>query len=371
MCETHNIPTSWYFDDAIAEFESQTIFQKKHAYMGHQLMVTKPNDYHVLERENHSKVLFNQNGAYSLLANICRHHEAMMLKASGNTHKIICPVHKWAYSTNGELLNAPRFEKKPCLNLENQSLTSFHGLLFLENPATHYKLGKDIIKRLDMTNYQFYKASSQVYGFNWKLFMEVYLDNYHIPAIHPGLSKITNVLDQVWQISENYSAQFVKLQATFKHTESKYYQRYQALLMDHSEKKELNQDIMWLALYPNLMVERYPFATVISSIHPLSTNKCINHIEYYMDCDIVNKYPDFPEIFEAAYTETAQEDAEICELIHQGRQALFNEGKNQAGPHHPIMEQGLPSFYNFLQTQMRLQVSPRSASADNTSSLVV
>lgn len=350
--QNNAIPTSWYFDKQIASIESEHVFNKKSAYIGHELMVSKPNDYHVSKRENGAKVIFNQSTGYSLLSNICRHHEAIMLKESGNTSKIICPVHKWAYNTDGTLINAPRFDKKPCSNLENQNLKNIHGLLFHQDSKNKYAFSEAIIQRLNISDYQFHKSSSETYPFNWKIFMEVYLDNYHIPATHPGLSKITNVFEQDWEISSNYSAQFVKLYSHPKHTFSQYYQRYQEIIMEYTKSNELNQEIMWLALYPNLMIERYPFATVISSVHPLTNDECINHVDYFVHRHVAELFPDFPAIFEAAYSETAHEDATICELIHQGRKALFKEGKNQAGTHHPIMEKGLPSFYEFIRQKI-------------------
>jgi len=50
--------------------------------------------------------------------------------AGGN---IVCPIHRWTYSSSGELLGAPHFERDPCLNLSNYPLRQWNGLLFEEN----------------------------------------------------------------------------------------------------------------------------------------------------------------------------------------------------------------------------------------------
>lgn len=184
--------------------------------------------------------------------------------------------------------------------------------------------------------------------------MEVYLDNYHIPVIHPGLSRLVDVQNQEWQIGEDYSAQCVKLHSSFKEVRSESYQSYQKLIKEHRHDAPEEQEIMWLALYPNLMIERYPFAMVISTVTPLNPDECLNQVEYFVDRTIAEQHPDFPKVFEAAYAETANEDAKACELIHEGRKAMYQDGSNQASPHHPLMEEGLPSFYAFMHRKIRL-----------------
>ena len=350
MSKNISLPIAWYVDDYIAQREINHLSGKEPIYVGHQLMVPNINDFHVLERENHSKILFHNEDFYSLISNVCRHHEALMLSSRGNTQKIICPVHRWSYNTEGVLLNAPRFAEKPCLNLDRHELTAFHGLLFMGDEAPPFNLHQEVVDTINSSNYQFSKVVTQTYPFNWKIFMEVYLDNYHIPVVHPGLSKLVDVENQQWLIEENHSAQFVRLKADFTRFGTKKYELYQSLIKEHWGANVLVQDIMWLALYPNIMIEKYPFALVISSLEPTAADECINIVEYYLDQEIVKKYPDFPAIFTNAYAETAAEDAEICELIFQGRKALYGNGKTQSehDPHHPLMEKGLPSFYNFM-----------------------
>src|SRR5260370_3584102 len=68
--------------------------------------------------------------------------QAVMLKGRGNLMtegkghaggNIVCPLHRWTYSTSGELLGAPHFSHDPCLNLNNYRLREWNGLLFEDN----------------------------------------------------------------------------------------------------------------------------------------------------------------------------------------------------------------------------------------------
>ena len=47
-----------------------------------------------------------------------------------NGGNVVCPLHRWTYSGEGELIGAPHFPCNPALNLANKSLKSWNGLLF-------------------------------------------------------------------------------------------------------------------------------------------------------------------------------------------------------------------------------------------------
>ena len=125
--------------------------------------------------------------------------------------------------------------------------------------------------------------------------------------------------------------------------------------MDYLGTNWVDMNVLWLALYPNIMIEHYPFMLIISTIKPISNTECINHIEYYFDADVIKKFPEFAAIAMAAYLETAKEDNEICELISEGKSVLNEEHQNQSGPAHPLMEKGLSSFYQFLHENILIE----------------
>ncbi len=68
-------------------------------------------------------------GGVELLSNICRHRQAIMLDGRGIAPNIVCPIHRWTYDLNGELLGAPHFAEQPCVKLRSTPLQT------LERPA--------------------------------------------------------------------------------------------------------------------------------------------------------------------------------------------------------------------------------------------
>lgn len=350
------IPTSWYFDESIYQLEQERIFNQSPNYIGHELMVPNINDYFVLEKEGNSRMLVRNQRGVEVLSNICRHHQAIMLDGTGNSEKIICPLHRWVYNTEGKLMSAPQFPQNPCLNLDCHSLTNWQGLLFQGNGIPVNELPPELMREFDFNGYAFSSISMQSYPFNWKIFMEVFIDNYHIQPFHPGLRSFVNCANQHWKIGTNYSAQFVSMQPNLTKSTSPHYKRYQEALLDYTKGKLPTYGAVWFAYYPNIMIEHYPEMLVISTLVPQGVERCMNIVEFYHPRDVLENFPDLARAAQDAYNETAIEDEEVCARMHNGRRELYKNGLNQAGPFHALMEEGLPSFYAYLHHKLQLKV---------------
>ena len=51
------LPVSWYFDPAIFAREKELLFKSGPNYIGHELMVPNPGDFHTLAWMDHAKML--------------------------------------------------------------------------------------------------------------------------------------------------------------------------------------------------------------------------------------------------------------------------------------------------------------------------
>jgi len=164
-------PLGWYFDPGILEVEQRLLFAQGPNYVGHELMVPNQGDYHVL-RGDAQILVRNQNGV-ELLSNICRHRQAIMLEGRGNAQHIVCPIHRWTYKTDGELLGAPHFPQNPCLNLNKSPLQNWNGLLFSGKRDVAKDLARvGVMQDLDFSGYMLDRVQVDEYAFNWKTFIE-------------------------------------------------------------------------------------------------------------------------------------------------------------------------------------------------------
>jgi nitrite reductase/ring-hydroxylating ferredoxin subunit len=182
---TCQLPVAWYFDDAVFA-EEKKLFEAGPNYVGHELMVPAPGDYQTLAWMDHAKVLVRNAGGVELLSNVCRHRQSIMLEGRGRLENIVCPLHRWTYDLKGELLGAPHFPESPCVKLASTPLTHWNGLLFAGTADPHAALAGMDTSDWDFSGYVLDRVMVDEYEMNWKTFIEVYLEVYHVDPLPSG-----------------------------------------------------------------------------------------------------------------------------------------------------------------------------------------
>ena len=357
------LPVSSYFDDALFQRELKSIFQQGPKYVGHQLSVPEIGDYHALPQEAGGRALIRSERGVELVSNICRHRQAVMLQGRGSLNpqqkgsaggNIVCPLHRWTYAPSGALLGAPHFAQDPCLNLQNYALREWNGLLFEDN-------GRDIAadlanmgprSALDFTGFKLDHVEMHECNYNWKTFIEVYLEDYHVEPFHPGLGNFVTCDDLSWQFQKEYSVQTVGIANRLGKAGSPVYKRWQEQLMQYRQGAVPEYGAIWLTYYPHIMVEWYPHVLTVSTLHPISPEKTLNMVEFYYPEEIVAFEREFVEAQQAAYMETCIEDDEIGERMDAGRKALYKRGDNEVGPYQSPMEDGMQHFHEWYRRKM-------------------
>jgi len=347
------LPVHWYFDPQIYVLEQKVLFKQGPGYVGHELMVPNHGDYYALAWHGNAQVLIrNQHGA-ELVSNICRHRQAVILKGRGNAKNIICPLHRWTYDLNGKLLGAPYFTESPCLDLARTPLQNWNGMLFNGKRDIARDLANLGVRReLDFSGFMLDRVQVDEYACNWKTFIEVYLEDYHVVPFHPGLGNFVSVNDLRWEFGAWHSVQTCGIKKGLSRPGTPVYRKWHEALLRYNEGGEPPHGAIWLTYYPNIMVEWYPHALVVSTIVPRGPETCTNIIEFYYPEDIVLFEREFIEAEQAAYEETALEDAEICERMTAGRRALYQHGRNEVGPYQSPMEDGMLHFHEFLRREL-------------------
>ena len=350
---TSQLPVDWYFDPRIYELEKRLLFDTGAQYVGHELMTPETGDYQSLAWTHNAKALVRNTNGISLLGNICRHRQAVMLQGRGNSKNIVCPLHRWTYGLDGKLLGAPHFPQNPCLDLAQTPLTNWNGLLFAgqRDVARDFaKLG--VASDLDFSGFMFDRVEIEEYHCNWKTFIEVYLEDYHVDPFHPGLGGFVNVADLKWEMGDWYSVQTCGVKNGLAKPGSAIYKNWHEQVMRYRDGNTPAHGAIWLTYFPALMVEWYPHVLVVSNIIPRGPEACTNVIEFYYPEDIVLFEREFIEAERAAYIETAHEDREICERMTAGRKALYLQGTSDAGPYQSPMEDGMQHFHKFLRREI-------------------
>ncbi len=362
------LPVSSYFDEALFQRELETIFQRGPRYVGHTNAVANLGDYHALPQEKEGRALVRTPQGVELVSNICRHRQAVMLNGRGNLGEnrkghagghIVCPLHRWTYSGGqssqlGSLLGAPHFSQDPCLDLKRYALREWNGMLFEDN-------GRDIEadlagmgprSALNFDGMVLDHVELHECNYNWKTFIEVYLEDYHVEPFHPGLGNFVTCSDLRWEFKPEYSVQTVGVQNLLSKSGSPVYQRWHQQLMQYREGQLPEHGAIWLTYYPHIMVEWYPHVLTVSTLHPISVDKTLNMVEFYYPEEISAFEREFVEAQRAAYMETCIEDDEIAERMDAGRKALLARGDNEVGPYQSPMEDGMQHFHEWYRRQL-------------------
>ena len=363
------LPVSSYFDEALFQRELETIFHRGPRYVGHQLAVPEAGDYYALPQEKEGRALVRNNGGgIELISNVCRHRQAVMLKGRGNLRtegkghaggNIVCPLHRWTYSTQGELLGAPHFAHDPCLNLNNYRLREWNGLLFEDNGRDIEAdlAGMQLREQLNFEGFVLDHVEMHECNYNWKTFIEVYLEDYHVGPFHPGLGNFVTCDDLKWEFAREYSVQTVGVAPSFGRPGSDIYRKWHEVLLNYRGGKMPERGAIWLTYYPHIMVEWYPHVLTVSTLHPVAVDRTMNVVEFYYPEEIAAFEPGFVQAQKAAYMETAIEDDEIGERMDAGRRALYERGDNEVGPYQSPMEDGMQHFHEWYRRAMG-QVAP-------------
>ena len=343
------LPVSVYFDEALLKRETQQLFLNGPRYAGHELMVPNVGDFATLAWENEGRMLVRNQHGIELLSNVCRHRQAKMFNGRGNANTLVCPLHRWTYDLKGELIGAPHFGETPCLNLSKTPLQSWNGLLFENNNVNVAQiLGKlGVTRDLDFSGYMLDHVEVHDCDYNWKTFIEVYLEDYHVEPFHPGLGSFVSCDDLKWEFGEQYSVQTVGVHhALAKHGSPKY-RKWQEQILQFRGGEAPPYGAIWLTLYPNIMVEWYPHVLVVSTLWPNGPQKTRNVVEFYYPEEIVLFEREFVEAERAAYMETCEEDDEIALRMDAGRKILLDRGVNEVGPYQSPMEDGMQHFHEW------------------------
>ncbi|MDO8314056.1 MAG: aromatic ring-hydroxylating dioxygenase subunit alpha [Rugosibacter sp.] len=346
------LPVEWYFDEKLFELEQKVIFEAGANYVGHELMVPNVNDYRSQEWNDHGRMIIQQPDGLYEMSNVCRHRQAIMLEGSGNTKNIVCPIHRWTYDCGGTLVGAPHFVSNPALSLKKQKLENWQGLLFKGPRSADVDLASMRFKNMfDFKGYRLDRVELHECNYNWKTFIEVYLEDYHVTPYHPGLGGFVTCDDLSWQFADWYSVQQVGIQSLAK-PGSAIYHRWHKVVLDYHNGELPKSGAIWLTYYPNIMVEWYPQVLVVSRLIPQDVNKTLNVVEFYYPEDIALFEPEFIQAEQAAYMETALEDDDIAMRMDRGRYALMKQGQSETGPYQSPMEDGMQHFHEYYRRLM-------------------
>ena len=196
-----SLPTRFYWDPAIYDFEMEAIFSKNWLYFGPVHKLAEPGDVVVRQMGKYPIVVTrDREGELRAFLNVCRHRGYTVAEHDrSKCLRLVCRYHGWSYNLDGTLANAPDAEAEAgfCrgkLSLMPVAVEQF-GPAIVVNPdadarpfrESHSAFagvydGQDFCP--DPDRYVMRKEITYEIGTNWKLWYDNGTECYHCPNIH-------------------------------------------------------------------------------------------------------------------------------------------------------------------------------------------
>ena len=167
---------------------------------------------------------------------------------------------------------------------------------------------------------------------NWKVYMDNYLEGYHLPHVHPGLSKLLDYRSYETSLKDWYSYQFSPLDVNDK--QNNFYGEGSA---------------HYYCVYPNLMLNILPGRLQTNVILPAANNKTKIIFDYYYSELGSDKTKNLIQQDREFSDEIQEEDITICQRVQQG----LNSGSYHAGRLCIKRETGVLHFQNLVRQAYR------------------
>jgi len=258
--------------------------------------------------------------------NACPHKQTKLFgNSSACAGKIVCPLHHWTFDSTGTFISGRGFNSTPDMSLTKSPVYTWQGFIMSGDNNWVQTINKELENDLDLftgNNYSIWKREHLESNFDWKIFLEIYLDLYHVRSAHPSLRSVIDINDYKYSFGDGWSCMHAHIDNVG--SKLKKYEKAHRWVSACEELGLFNTPckIIWLVIYPNVMLEIYPGCIIVSQVYPNGIGKNKSTLEFYFDNEIMNINPDFAQITYDFWMETADEDEEICEQIQEGRKNM-------------------------------------------------
>lgn len=337
------IPSMWYYDKNFLDQEKKEIFLKEWQLIGSHSQVKNTGDVLAAEIANNPIIVSRQeDNTLKGFYNVCQHRGGPLVYENCSLSKLQCKYHGWVYDLNGNLKSARGFKNSELnindYNLTPVNVTEWMGQIFVNlsnDPAdlcNQIDEIKTLISPIDFSNYTFKFRESYKINCNWKVYMDNFLEGFHIPFVHPELNKVIDYKSYKTEIYDRFSLQWCPLDSEL----SPY---------GKSPTPEENK-AFYFTIFPNIILNIAPGRLQTNIIEPKDSKTCIVHFDYHFDDPEkanIKQDAEFSEIVQ-------QEDILICENVQKG---LESNGYDQ-GKFSPLHEQGVLHFQSLVRNSLNL-----------------
>jgi choline monooxygenase len=321
----HGLDVNWYLDPAIYDVERREVFAREWVLVGYEFQVREPGSFISEDLAGFPVIVWRSpQGQLVSFLNICPHRAGpIMWNDQACQANLVCRYHGWAFDSSGNLRNTPGFgaEMPEDMNLTMVRVEVWRGMIFVclhaDTPPLMEWFGTfpTICEKYPIESYRFHAKTVRQCTMNWKTYSDNFLEGYHVPYIHLGMSRDI--------VAKDYEVRMKGDRRWNIHT---------------SEPKtdESLWDGVWVYFWPNFSIDIFPGGISIERWLPRGHDRTDLIFEYFF----ADANPEVEAIVKTS-EEVADEDVRACEVVHYN----MKSGAYKPGPLSPRHEAAVAIFH--------------------------
>jgi choline monooxygenase len=348
--EASTLPSSFYKDPEVFARVREKVFARSWQFVGDTDLVKVPGAVHpftMLEGFLDEPMVLSRDtdDMLRLLSNVCTHRGMQVVEGSGNERFLRCRYHGRRFGLDGCFQHMPEFEgacRFPTVSddLPKVPFGAWSKLLFGSvNPEVPLDAVLDPLKDrvgwLPLNEFFLDASRSREYlvRANWALYVDNYLEGFHIPFVHPSLNES---LDYGSYSTEPYEWGNLQLGVS---------KGGEGCFELPKSSRDFGRDISayYFWIFPNTMLNFYPWGLSVNVVRPLGPEMTkISFLCYIWDASKLGQGAG------ADLDRVEREDEHVVELVQRGVKSRFYD----RGRFSPTREQNVHQFHRLLAAQL-------------------
>ncbi len=340
ICKAHTLPSRYYteeslFSDILSRLSNSFHFAAHVSQLNENSIIPLPQ----LENILGEALILTKDEQIRCLSNVCTHRGMLIATKPCDLKSLKCGYHGRTFGLDGCMRNMPEFTDVENFPIDSDNLREFNikkwnGIIFLGGEQFYDAVINEMQNRIGWMNiesFEYDESRHRSYDINanWALYVDNYLEGFHIPFVHGDLH---SVLDYDSYSTELFEGGVLQIgianegEACFDLPES-----------SPDFGKKIAAYYYWI--YPGLMLNFYPWGLSVNVVSPISVDR--TRIVYH---GFVGEKSMLGKGAGGDLDKVEAEDQEIVEATQRG----VSSKSYERGRYSPSKEKGVHHFHRIL-----------------------
>lgn len=308
----HTVPSAWFFEPRFERLDRDAVFSRTWQAVGQVGELPAAGCW--ITTEVAGEPIIVVRGTDDVLRgffNVCRHRGGPLATDAGCGRVLKCGYHGWTYTLEGMLRGVPQWDRVELFDRRDYGLLpvrveTWQGLVFVNldagaSPLSSTFEGLEVrTAPLGLSALRHAARTSYEVRANWKVYVENFLEGYHVPIVHPELLRLYDYTRYETDVHREFTLQSSPLAPT-----------------DHPYAPG-GGEALYYCVFPNFMLNILPGRLQTNVVVPTGPESCRVIFDYYYD-DVESEAGCARAADDMAFADEVQaEDIGICERVQRG-----------------------------------------------------